>query len=146
MYLENTLVPLKVMGQWAGRAFRDRQKHGCFCRAYRDVFTAYPGKLYPPADLRKSQRACYLTNRTFKANFKKLAGFNRKLHRKFLEHVLTETVNDHGNGPLHINSALAAKEHLLVAHFRGGGLVLNDGGLVQALNVREGVCTALISD
>ena len=28
-------------------AFRDRQRHGCRCRAYRDVFTACPGRHNP---------------------------------------------------------------------------------------------------
>ena len=36
---------------------RDRRKHGCFRRAYMDVFTAYPGRAYPFGSFSEAERA-----------------------------------------------------------------------------------------
>src|SRR5690606_12238664 len=87
-----------------------------------------------------------LTNGTFKADFQKLAGFDRKLHGQLFEHFLTEAVHNHGNRLLRVDAALTAQEHLLVADLGGGGFVFHDGRFVLAFDVREGVGATAVAD
>ena len=96
--------------------------------------------------LHPSQQANQSANRPFQAHFKQFPGLDRKLHRQLLEYLFTEAVYDHGNRLLRVDAPLPAQEHLLVTHLRGGGLMLHNGRLVLALDVREGMRPALITD
>ena len=46
-----------TVGGSAGVGLRDRRKHGCFLRAYKDVFTACPANPHPTAQARYVRRA-----------------------------------------------------------------------------------------
>ena len=68
--------------------------------------------------------AC-LTDSPFEADFQQGLGLYRKLHWQFPEHLLAESVDDHGHGVLFGNAALQAVEQLVLADPRCGGFVFD---------------------
>src|SRR6185369_904817 len=78
------------------------------------------------------------TDCPFEADAQKLLRFHCELHRKLLEYLLAEAVDDHRHRVLRRESAALAVIELVFADARGGGLVLDAGGGVLHLDVGEG--------
>ncbi len=81
----------------------------------------------------------------FEADRQQVLGFHGELHRQFLEHDLAETVHDHVDGVFLGDAAAAAIEELVVADPGRGRLVLDDGGRVLDLHVRNSVRAAPVA-
>ena len=87
-----------------------------------------------------------LSHASFKANAQQLLSFNCKLHGKLAKHALAEAVDDHGDSIFGCQSSLPQIEELVFTDFRCRRFVLHTRGRVSYVNVREGMCAALIAD
>jgi hypothetical protein len=72
-------------------------------------------------------------------------GFYRKLHGELVENFLGVSVNDQGDGRLHIQTSLLAIENLVFSNLAGRGLVLGPCGGVFDFDVGEGMRPASVS-
>src|SRR6185295_20386545 len=73
-----------------------------------------------------------LPDASFKRDTHELLGLHRELHRELLEDLLAEAVDDHVDGVLGREPALAAVEELVLADLGGRGLVLHlRGGVLD---------------
>src|SRR5262245_9878570 len=84
-------------------------------------------------------------HRAFEAHAQQVLRFHGKLHRQFFEDALAEAADNHVDRILLTQAPLLAIEQLVVADARGGCFVLRRGGGIAKLDVRAGVCTALIA-
>src|SRR3989454_4253930 len=80
------------------------------------------------------------------AHREKLLRLHGELHREVQEDLLAEPVHDHVRRVLRREPALLAVEQLVVPDFRGRRLVLELGGGLVHLDVRERVRAALVAD
>ena len=76
---------------------------------------------------------------TFQRDGEELLGLDGKLHGELLQHFLGIAVDNEAYGLLGGYAALVAVEELVLGDLRGGGLVLEDGGRVLHVHIREGV-------
>src|SRR3982075_2660304 len=83
---------------------------------------------------------------SFERNAEELLRFDREFHRQLLENFAAEAAHDHRHRVLGAHSALLAVEDLILADLRRRRLVLQRGGVVLDLDVREGMCSALVAD
>src|SRR6476659_4096449 len=83
---------------------------------------------------------------SFQGNSEQLLRLDRELHWQFLEHLAAEPAHDHRNRMLRAYPALLAVEDLIPANLRRRCLVLQRGGVVLDLDVRESVRTASVAD
>src|SRR3954470_23293989 len=66
----------------------------------------------------------------FERNVHELVRLHGELQRQVVEDLLAEAVDDHADGVLGRQPALAQIEELILADLRGGRLVLDGGGRV----------------
>src|SRR5215468_787638 len=85
-------------------------------------------------------------HRAFEREPEQVLRLDGELHRQLAEHLLAEAVHDHRDGVLLGEPALAAVEELVVADLRGRRLVLDGGGGVLDLEVREGMRGAAVAE
>src|SRR5262245_15555116 len=86
-----------------------------------------------------------LANAPLQADAEQLLGLDRELHRQLAEDLLAEAVDDQVDGVLRREAALLQIEDLVLADLRRRGLVLEAGGAVLHLALREGVRPALVA-
>src|SRR5438093_5291622 len=87
-----------------------------------------------------------LSNAPFQTHAQQLTGFDGKLHRKLLKHLLAEPVDDGGNRVFNGKPSLLAIEDLILAYFGRGRFVLDLGCRVLDFEIRKRVRTALVAD
>ena len=63
-----------------------------------------------------------------------------------LHDFLTEAIDNQTDGLFFADAALAAVKKLLVADFRGGGLMFDNRRFIAVFNIRHGVRTAVGTD
>src|SRR5271170_6249283 len=86
--------------------------------------------------------AAMSAHRPFQTDRQQRLRFDRELHRQLLEHRLAKAAHDHVDGVLRGDTARQKIEQLVIADLGGARLVLDRGGGVLDLNVREGVRAA----
>src|SRR6476661_6790558 len=83
---------------------------------------------------------------SFARNAEQLLRFDRELHGQLLEDFATESAHDHRHRVLRAYSALLAVEDLILADLGSRRLVLQRGGVVLHLDVREVLSPAFVAD
>src|SRR5580658_11179312 len=86
--------------------------------------------------------AAMSAHRPFETDRKQRLRLDRELHRPLLEPRFAKTTHDHVDGILRGDAARQKIEQLVIADLGGARLVLDRGGGVLDLNVREGVRAA----
>src|ERR1700733_15740208 len=80
-----------------------------------------------------------LTDGSFQAHTEQILCLYREFHRQFLEHDFAEAADNHIDRILGGNSPLQAVEQLVLADFRGAGLVLDGRSRFLHFHIGEGM-------
>src|SRR6476620_5360939 len=107
-----------------------------------DDFLSHPSRR-PPA---RPPQGEALSNRTFQRDRDQLLRLDREFHRQLLQHVLHKTVYHEADGFLLRQPALHAIEQHVLGNFRGGRLMLEQGGGILRLDIGHGVRAAFVAD
>src|SRR6516162_6492591 len=100
----------------------------------------------PPRTWRPSMTSSGSANAALQADAQQLSRFHGEFHRQLFEHFLAKPADDHVDGVLGRQPALATVEDLVLADFRRGRFVLHPRARVLDVEVREGMSAALVAD